>query len=85
MKLTLGAVVLPGTSRANKTSQWRSMIPVVNQGLCNGCGLCGYFCPEGIIRIESSTCLIDYDYCKGCAICANECPKKAIEMRDEQR
>jgi len=39
-----------GSSLANKTGGWRIFIPVFNAELCNGCGTCETFCPEGIVH-----------------------------------
>jgi pyruvate ferredoxin oxidoreductase delta subunit len=55
---------------------------VVDKELCNACGLCAQYCPDGVIDEELN---IDLDYCKGCGICANECPKQAIAMVREER
>ncbi len=77
----------PGSSLANKTGSWRIFIPVFDAELCNGCGTCETFCPEGVVhkRADSDTFIADYDYCKGCGICAYECPKDAIEMILEEK
>ncbi|MBS3975222.1 MAG: 4Fe-4S binding protein [Syntrophomonadaceae bacterium] len=83
MKLTVGAVVLPGTSKKTKTGLWRATRPVVNTKTCNGCGICVLFCPDSSISIADKTCQIDYEYCKGCGICAHECSQKAITMQEE--
>ena len=76
-----------GSSVANKTGGWRIFIPVYHAELCNGCGTCETFCPEGIVhKIEGGdTFIADYDYCKGCGICARECPKDAITMELEEK
>jgi len=49
MKLSIGAVAKPGSTRANKTGTWRTFRPVFNADLCVGCGICSQFCPEGVI------------------------------------
>ncbi|RKL62376.1 4Fe-4S dicluster domain-containing protein [Thermoanaerobacteraceae bacterium SP2] len=84
MKLTVGAVVSPGTSKVNKTGNWRSFRPVVDRNLCSGCSICTYFCPDSSIEIVEKKCNINYDYCKGCGICAKECPQGAIKMEEER-
>jgi pyruvate ferredoxin oxidoreductase delta subunit len=85
MKLTIGAVVKAGTSKANKTANWRYFKPVVNMDLCNGCSICTFFCPDSSIQIINKKSHIDYDYCKGCGICAKECPKGAIKMEEDKK
>ncbi len=76
-----------GTTLANKTGSWRIFIPVYHAELCNGCGTCETFCPEGIVhkRVDGDTFTADYDYCKGCGICARECPRDAITMELEEK
>jgi len=74
----------PGSSKKNKTGDWRSFRPRVTEK-CTGCGICVQFCPEGIIEIKNKKAVIDFDYCKGCLICANECPAKAIVKEKEKK
>ena len=54
-------------------------------GLCDHCGNCYIFCPDGSVSEQEGGPLnvIDYEYCKGCGICANECPIGIIEMEKE--
>jgi 2-oxoacid:acceptor oxidoreductase delta subunit (pyruvate/2-ketoisovalerate family) len=54
-------------------------------GLCDHCGNCYIFCPDGSIleQEHGSLNVINYEYCKGCGICANECPVGIIEMEKE--
>lgn len=80
MKLSHAAIVSPGTTKINKTGGWRTFVPVFNHEVCNKCGICKTFCPEGIVFIVSEKYAADLDYCKGCGICANECPKNGIVM-----
>ncbi len=86
MKLSIGVVAKPGTSRATKTGSWRTYYPVGDPKKCTACGICAMYCPEGIIlidKVKKFSC--DLDYCKGCGICAQVCPFKAIEMKLEVR
>jgi pyruvate ferredoxin oxidoreductase delta subunit len=85
MKLTVGAVARPGTSRANKTGGWRSdKQPRHLQAKCTACDLCALSCPEGCVFGKGkNTYWADLDYCKGCGICANICPVDDIEMVSE--
>ncbi len=81
MKLIIKTVAKPGSTRANKTGAWRSFMPIFDHKLCNKCGICAMYCPEGVMnKLENGFFEPDYEYCKGCGICANECPKKAIVM-----
>ena len=72
----------PGWSRENPTGLWRALRPVRTPELCNECGLCWLYCPDG--SIEDRTFAIDYAYCKGCGICAVECRVGAIRMEREE-
>jgi len=75
------AISRPKEGAAGKTGTWRTYKPVVDRELCNECGLCRMYCPDGVIDVELN---IDLEYCKGCGICAKECPKKAITMVREE-
>ena len=75
------AIPRPKEGAAGKTGTWRTYKPVVDRELCNECGLCRMYCPDGVIDVELN---IDLEYCKGCGICAKECPKKAITMEREE-
>lgn len=84
MKLTLGAIAKPGTSRANKTGTWRTEWPDFDLEKCTGCGICEMYCPEGCISgSREEKYQADLDYCKGCSICPEVCPYDAIEMKPE--
>jgi pyruvate ferredoxin oxidoreductase delta subunit len=73
---------VPGS--IGKTGEWRTFKPVIDKKICNKCGFCYTFCPEGTISFEKeSGPTIDYDYCKGCGICAHECPKGSISLNRE--
>ena len=82
LKFNIGAVITePGSSKKNKTGDWRSLRPEVNKEKCTRCGICWQFCPDAAIKISKEKgAVIDYDYCKGCGICAAECPFKAIKV-----
>jgi len=85
MKLSIAAVVKPGTSRANKTGGWRVYRPIIDLEKCDGCGICEMFCPDSCVQGVGKVYEIDYDYCKGCGICAHECTREAIVMVLEEK
>jgi 2-oxoacid:acceptor oxidoreductase delta subunit (pyruvate/2-ketoisovalerate family) len=50
---------------------------------CTACGVCALFCPEGTVRREDGTMVVDYEHCKGCGICEVVCPvRHALAMEE---
>ena len=84
-KLTMGAVVMGGTSLTYKTGDWRDQRPIISQEACKKCGICMEVCPDDAVRIKNENYEIDYEFCKGCGICAHECPVNAVEMVPEDK
>lgn len=60
---------------------------VVDEELCNQCGICVEACPYEAIEVEETETgliqgvLVIEASCKACGICAAECPIGAIELR----
>jgi Pyruvate/2-oxoacid:ferredoxin oxidoreductase delta subunit len=52
-------------------------------GTCNYCYNCYFFCPEGVVSLDSflRNRTVDFDHCKGCGTCAKACPRSVVEMR----
>lgn len=48
--------------------------------MCVGCKMCGYYCPEHIIRFFSPRPAWDEPSCSLCMRCVNICPRKAIHF-----
>ncbi len=72
------------TSEKVATGLWRTMRPVIDDSLCQRCGLCNSLCPEGAISLDTAGFpQIDYVHCKGCMICVAECPTHAIHTLPE--
>lgn len=79
------AIVVPGSSRANRTGDWRSSRPIWNLNQCIKCGVCTLFCPEGCIAHRKDQYPeADLEYCKGCGICVRECFTGCIRMEEEK-
>jgi pyruvate ferredoxin oxidoreductase gamma subunit len=69
-------------SRGNHTGSWSVERPVLTDA-CTACAVCALFCPEGAIRREDGTMVVDYLYCKGCGICESVCPvRNAVWMEE---
>jgi heterodisulfide reductase subunit A len=58
---------------------------VVDEALCEGCGLCVTVCPYGAPRIvdtkEGKRSRVEEALCHGCGTCAASCPRLAIVCR----
>lgn len=52
--------------------------PVVDEALCNGCGLCERNCPYFAMEMRDNVPRIDQDKCFGCGLCESRCPRHAI-------
>lgn len=55
-----------------------SLIPVINENLCDHCGKCANFCQYNAIFATSEKTLIFPELCHSCGGCALICPRKAI-------
>ena len=86
-KISLGACNPDaGSSKSNKTGDWRTVRPEVDYEKCTKkCFFCYEFCPDSAIKRSADGPQINYVFCKGCGICAFECPKDAIEMKEEEK
>ena len=70
----------PGTSKANKTGAWRTLVPVFKHDTCNDCRICVIVCPDACVFGQDDKYHAELDFCKGCGICAYECPVDDIDM-----
>jgi MinD superfamily P-loop ATPase len=57
-------------------------LPIVDEGLCDGCGKCADFCAFGAILLLGKTPVILPETCHSCGGCALVCPKNAIREQD---
>lgn len=56
--------------------------PVRNEGLCTGCGTCGYYCREHAIIIENGRLRLNQGECMLCGFCIHACPFQYINFED---
>jgi 2-oxoglutarate ferredoxin oxidoreductase subunit delta len=50
----------------------------IDEGRCNGCGMCVSFCPVNAISMQKDKAFIDEALCEGCEACLSVCPLSAI-------
>ena len=55
----------------------------IDEGKCNGCGICAETCHEGAIKIiDGKAKLIKESYCDGLGDCIGPCPRDAITIEE---
>ncbi len=60
-------------------------VAMVNEALCECCGICAKKCPFEAIQINQYAS-VNWDACMGCGICEGQCPQRAIALgRDEKK
>ena len=58
-------------------------IPVVDEGLCNGCRRCVDFCQFNALSYVKDKLIIFEDICHSCGGCVLLCPEKALIEKDK--
>jgi MinD superfamily P-loop ATPase len=61
-----------------KTEPVYTLIPLINQELCDYCGECSKFCEYNALFTNSQNVLVFPELCHSCGGCILVCPKKAI-------
>jgi NAD-dependent dihydropyrimidine dehydrogenase PreA subunit len=59
----------------------------IDNGLCNGCGICVGSCPTDVIRIDETIqkAVIQYpEDCQLCGWCNLDCPQQAIYISPDK-
>ncbi len=62
MKLSIGSVAEPGSTRINKTGSWRTFKPIIDIEACTGCGACVATCPVKAIKVSEKKIREEFDY-----------------------
>lgn len=59
-----------------------SIVSVVNQEICSGCGICEGLCTYGALSLHpwKGVMTVNQVLCKGCGACAAACPSGAITL-----
>lgn len=59
-----------------------SIVSVVNQEICSGCGICEGLCAYGALSLHpwKGVMTVNEVLCKGCGACASACPSGAITL-----
>ncbi|HOH12204.1 MAG TPA: ATP-binding protein [Thermotogota bacterium] len=61
-----------------RTQPVEKLIPHIDEGLCDRCGLCMKECQFSAITIAPKKMAVLAPLCHGCGLCARLCPQKAI-------
>ena len=66
-------------------NQLMRKIVTIDEGKCNGCGVCIPNCVEGALQIvDGKAKLIQDKYCDGLGTCLGHCPQDAIKVEDRE-
>jgi heterodisulfide reductase subunit A len=79
----VGAVARAVTVLSKETLISEGIIAMVNEDLCDGCGICRPICEYNAIEIddEKKLAIINEGLCKGCGACVGACPSGAMEQK----
>ncbi|MFW6415558.1 MAG: DUF362 domain-containing protein [Thermodesulfobacteriota bacterium] len=68
-------------SRKGKMQQHCDLAPLVNKGLCQGCGECIRTCSPKALHLDPQGVIdLDENLCTGCAACIHTCPNGALQV-----
>ena len=79
----VGAVARAVTVVSKETLISEGIIAMVNDDICDGCGICRPICEYNAIEIddEKKLAIINEGLCKGCGACVGACPSGAMEQK----
>jgi len=83
-----GAAARAMTIICKDTLETEGIIAVINEDLCDGCGICSELCEYKAIEIvevegnpDSKKATVNEGLCKGCGCCVAACPSGAMEQK----
>ncbi len=65
-------------SEIHRVEVVHSLVPAVDENLCDYCGKCGEFCQYHAIFVTPGKVLVFPELCHGCGGCVLVCPQRAI-------
>ena len=73
--------------QANRSANFRTVVPLVKDENCNGCGICLSSCVYQAIELQAvgGPVLIKQDQCAGCGLCVSRCKFQALSLSGELR
>ena len=57
-----------------------SIVAQVDEGLCDGCGICEDVCAWDAIKIKDGLAEVNWELCEGCRLCVADCPPRALSL-----
>ena len=83
-----GAASRAATIISKSTLESEGIIAMLNEDICDGCGICEPICEYKAIEIiadpknaEKKLAEINEGLCKGCGACVSACPSGAMEQK----
>lgn len=73
-------VTLPGQEKEGQIEV------ILNESLCNGCGLCEAFCPASVFEMKDvngkqKAIVVNPKKCSACYTCVGQCSQRAIQLK----
>jgi uncharacterized Fe-S center protein len=69
------------SAKSGKLAMHSTVVPLIKQERCTGCGTCLKHCPADAITMEEKLAVIDPAACIGCAECIGVCPTGAADIQ----
>ena len=73
--------LIPSRPRLDRALAMSTMVAVVDEDRCVGCGICVAICKYEALRLSEGVSKVDLEKCTGCGGCAASCPNLAINLK----